>query len=266
MIKVEETVRYLEPYIKARPRVGVILGSGLSGAVWMDKILVRLKYRYIPHLPECKVEGHASSLWSGMIGATPVIIFNGRVHYYEGYTIEQTTLPIRILKELGAEEVILVGAAGSLKEEIAPGHMILIRAHIDMITLNSPGKEACKVYDTTLSNLGIRAASELGIPVEEGIYGYVPGPTYETRAEAHMLRLLGADVVGMSIAPEATLAFRLGLKVLGIACVTNLVVELQRSPLDHAQILKQIKPTRETLGKLVYRVIESSCPKQYTDD
>ena len=271
-------------YIKARydgeVRTAVVLGSGLGAFADRLANAVRIPYQEIPGFSRSTVEGHAGQLVIGEIDGNKLVVQQGRFHYYEGYDMEQVTLPIRAFRMLGVETLILTNAAGSLDTDMTPGSLMLISDHINGMGVNPlrginddrfgprfPDMTA--VYDRDLQQIAHDHAAnianerfEAGVDREQtdfifrGIYCALSGPTYETPAEVRMYRMLGADAVGMSTVPEAVTARHMGMRVLGISCITNLAAGISSEPIDHAEVMETGKRVSQIFGELITRTVK----------
>jgi len=244
-----ETRDFLEGKMQARPEIGLILGSGLG--VLADEIenKVAIPYDEIPNFPTSTVEGHAGQLVFGTLEGKQVVAMQGRFHFYEGYSMEMVTFPVRVMKAIGVETVIVTNAAGACNESFEPGDLMLITDHINFFGTNPLiGKnvsefgprfpDMSKPYDPELVALAQATADELGIRVRQGVYFGNTGPTYETPAEVKMARLLGGDVVGMSTVPEVIVARHSDMRVLGISCVSNMAAGILDQPLNHEEVIE----------------------------
>lgn len=229
------------------PEFGVVLGSGLGAFAEKVQNAVTIPFSELPDFPVSTVPGHAGRFVLGKIGQTPVAVLQGRVHYYEGYPMEDVLLPTRVLGGLGAKKLLLTNAAGGIGEGLAAGDLMLITDHIasfmpsplrgkneDALGPRFPDMSA--VYSPALRERMERAAQELQIPLKRGVYLQTPGPSYETPAEIRLYRALGADAVGMSTAVEAVAARHMGIEVCGVSCITNLAAGLSKAPLSHAEV------------------------------
>ncbi|MCW3463092.1 purine-nucleoside phosphorylase [Chitinophaga nivalis] len=223
---------YLQSFSFAQPRVGVVLGTGLGELVKHITIAHSIPYQQIPHFPESTVESHKGHLILGHIGTTPVIAMQGRFHYYEGYTMQQITFPVRVMKALGIEQLLLSNAAGGMNPAYKKGSLVLLDDHINMQPenplrgLNSPAfgprfPDMSRPYDPVLGQKLQAAATALGAPLQSGVYVSVMGPNLETRAEYRFLRMIGADLVGMSTVPEVIVANQLQLPCAAVSVVTD---------------------------------------------
>jgi purine-nucleoside phosphorylase len=230
------------------PEMAVVLGSGLGGLVKDVRGQVAIPYNEIPDFPDVTIAGHAGRLVIGEISGRVVAVFAGRFHAYEGYPLQLTAFPIRVAHALGARSLFVSNAAGGVNTAFAAGDLMVIEDHLNL-TFASPLTGAAEpgdvrfpdmsnAYDPQLRERLHMAATRLGIPLRSGVYAMLPGPAYETPAEVRMLRTLGADAVGMSTVPEVTMARMLGMRVAGISCITNLAAGIEKTPLDHAEVLE----------------------------
>jgi xanthosine phosphorylase len=249
------------------PRVGLILGSGLSGIAEAIEDATALDYADLPGFPQPGVEGHVGRLVLGRLGAASIACLQGRVHLYEGLPARAVNVLPRTLKALGCEILILTNAAGSLRPEIEPGAIALIEDHINLLGQNplvGPNDAATgprfpdmsEVYDGELRERARRVAQRLGVPLRAGVYLATLGPSFETPAEIRAFRALGADLVGMSTVPEAISARHAGLRVLGLSIVTNLAAGLAPHPLSHEETLTQAAGAAATLERLLRGLLE----------
>ena len=247
-------------------KIAVVLGSGLGGFADEFKDSVSLPYREIPGFVSSTAEGHVGSLVIGKVEGVQVLAMQGRVHYYEGYTLEEVTFPIRTFKLLGVNTLILTNAAGGIDVQLTQGALMVISDHLNLMSVNplrggnderfGPRfPDLTEVYTRELQELATEEARALGITVRRGIYAALAGPSYETPAEIHMLRAFGADAVGMSTVPEAIVARHMGLKVLGISCITNMAAGISETPINHAEVMETGQKVRETFTHLLRRVI-----------
>ncbi|MGG1546768.1 purine-nucleoside phosphorylase, partial [Bacillus paralicheniformis] len=234
---------YIKSKTEIKPAVGLILGSGLGVLADEIKDAVRIKYEDIPDFPVSTVEGHAGQLVIGRLENVQVVAMQGRFHFYEGYSMDKVTFPVRVMKELGIETLIVTNAAGGVNESFRPGDLMIISDHINYMGTNpliGPNDSSLGVrfpdmssaYDKELRLLAKKTAEELNISVQEGVYTAVTGPTYETPAEVRFLRTIGSDAVGMSTVPEVIVAKHAGLRVLGISCISL------DQPLSHDEVIE----------------------------
>lgn len=252
--KAEAAVKYVRERARVSPKVGIILGSGLGGFATQVREAVAIPYAEIPNFPESTVVGHSGKLVLGTIGGVPVAVMQGRVHAYEGYSMDQVTFPARVLGMLGCEKLIVTNAAGGIRPEMKPGSLVLISDHINLTGHNAalgPNEErfACvkgagqrffdmtTAYSAELRRLAHAEAERQGIAVTEGVYIAVLGPSYETPAEIRAFRTLGADMVGMSTVHEVIVARHMGVQVLGISLVTNLAAGVSGEVIHHEEVM-----------------------------
>lgn len=243
-----------------------MLGSGLGAFADEFQDSVALPYGDIPGFVSSTAEGHAGRLVIGRVAGVPVLAMQGRVHYYEGYTPEEVTFPIRTFKLLGVKTLILTNAAGGIDVQLTQGALMVISDHLNLMGVNPlRGRnderfgprfpDLSEVYTRKLQELATREARGLDITVRRGIYAALAGPTYETPAEIHMLRAFGADAVGMSTVPEAIVARHMGMKVLGISCITNMAAGISENPINHQEVLETGQKVREEFTQLLRRII-----------
>lgn len=250
------------------PKVALVLGSGLGD--YAEKIEVKevVDYHDIEGFPVSTVPGHKGRFIFGYVGKVPVVIMQGRVHYYEGYKMSDVVLPIRLMKLLGAETILLTNAAGGINENFAPGDLMVIKDHIatgvpnpligeNMEDLGTRFPDMSDLYDKKARGMMKEEAAKLGIPIREGVYVQLTGPSYETPAEVRMCRILGGDAVGMSTACEAVAARHMGMKVCGISCITNLAAGISGQQLDHKEVQETADRVSQRFQALVTNVIEN---------
>ena len=258
---------FLEKKIKERPGVAVVLGSGLGSFADSVENAVSVDYEDIPGFPVSTVEGHRGRFVFGKIGEKSVVVMQGRVHFYEGYSMEDVVLPIRVLHALGAEKLILTNAAGGIGNGLAPGDLMLLTDHIasfvpsPLLGANEPAlgprfPDLSEVYSTTLQAKARQAALETGVPLKSGVYLQTTGPQYETPAEVRMYKALGADAVGMSTAGEAICARHMGMEVCGISCITNMAAGISKAPLSHEEVQETADRVSAQFRKLLRRLLE----------
>jgi purine-nucleoside phosphorylase len=256
-----------------RPRLGghapvaaVILGSGLGGLADEIDAVARIPFAEIPGFPAATVAGHAGALIAGRLGGKFVLALAGRFHMYEGHTAALAAFPTRVVHALGAPTLIVTNAAGGVNRLFAPGDLMLIRDHINLMfrnPLTGPVEEGdlrfpdmTAPYDAGLGELAREIAREQGIELREGVYAGSLGPTYETASEVRMLALLGTDAAGMSTVPEVIAARAAGVRVLGFSCITNLACGLSNTPITHAEVLETTAAAAEKFKRLVRGVVE----------
>jgi purine-nucleoside phosphorylase len=260
--ELEEAVAWLRERTSLSPRVGVVLGSGLGGFASCLTDRLEIPYETIPHWPVSTAEGHAGRLVLGRLGELPVAVMAGRAHLYEGYRPDQVVFGVRVLGRLGARALVLTNAAGGINPAFQRGLLVLISDHINLQGANplvGPNEESLgprfpdmtEAYSVRLRQIARETAAELGIPVAEGVYAAMLGPSYETPAEIRFLRIIGADLVGMSTVPEVIAARHMGLSVLAISCVTNMAAGLAPGPLSHREVLETGEMVRDRLSRLL---------------
>ncbi len=235
----EEAAAVIRHAARVQPLIGIILGSGLSALADAVEDPVSIDYQDIPHFPVSTILGHKGRLVLGMLQGLPVAVMQGRVHYYEGYSMQQVTLPVRVLRHLGVETLVVTNAAGGLNKAFSSGDLMLITDHINLVgmtganPLRGPNDDELgprfpdmsKAYDRDLRRLALAVASEAGLPLHQGVYVGLTGPTYETPADIRFLRLIGADAVGMSTVPEVIVARHGGMRVLGVSGISNVAID-----------------------------------------
>jgi purine-nucleoside phosphorylase len=261
----EVAARTIRAHAPGDARIAIVLGSGLGGFADEFQEAVKIPYREIPAFATSTAEGHAGQLVIGKVDQVPVIAMQGRVHFYEGYSLEQVTFPIRTFKLLGINTLILTNAAGGIDVQLSQGALMLISDHLNLMGVNplrGPNDERfgarfpdlTSVYSRELQEIAVSEAREMGVELRRGVYAGLAGPSYETPAEIHMLRGFGADAVGMSTVPEAIVARQMGMEVLGISCITNMAAGLG-GPINHEEVMETGRRVRETFTQLLRRVI-----------
>jgi len=258
----DDATLFLESRTKFRPRVAVVLGSGLGG--FADELIGREEFAYteIPEWPISTAIGHAGKLIFGLLGTLEVAVMSGRVHLYEGYTPAQVTFGVRVLRTLGARSMVFTNAAGGINLTFERGALVLISDHINLQGSNplvgrndeSLGQrfpDMSEAYTSAYRDMAKQAGRELGIPLSEGVYAALLGPSYETPAEIRYLRAIGADMVGMSTVPEVIAANHMGVGCLGISCVTNMAAGILPRKISHEEVLETGAMVRGTLVKLL---------------
>ncbi|SHF58400.1 purine-nucleoside phosphorylase [Ornithinibacillus halophilus] len=263
-----EASTYIKNQLKEMPTIGLILGSGLG--VLGDEITnpTVIPYKEIPHFPESTVAGHKGQLVIGELEGKQVIAMQGRFHYYEGYTMQQVTFPVRAMKELGVESLIVTNAAGGINESFQPGNLMIITDHVNNMGNNpliGPNNDdfgprfpdMSSVYDRKYIEHAKKCANDLGLNVQSGVYVGNTGPVYETPAEVRMLRTLGGDAVGMSTVPEVTVAGHAGLRVLGISCISNMAAGILDQPLTHSEVIETTEKVREDFLTFIKKIIQT---------
>lgn len=250
---------------RGSPAAAIVLGSGLGGLAGEIENAVTIPFAEIPGFPASAVEGHAGSLLAGTLAGRFVLALAGRFHMYEGHDARVAAFPARVMRALGARTLIVSNAAGGANRYFERGDLMLIRDHINL-TFRNPliGKleegdtrfpDMSDLYDPELLELARAVAREQGVPIREGVYAALLGPAYETPAEVRMLTLLGADAVGMSTVPEVIVARAIGMRVLGISCITNLACGLSNAPITHDEVLETTAKAAKRFQALVKGVV-----------
>lgn len=250
------------------PEVALILGSGLGNYADGIRVVATVSYNDINGFPVSTVSGHKGRFVFGYVGETPVVIMQGRVHYYEGYPMSDVVLPTRLMGLMGAKKLILTNAAGGCNPDFVPGDLMIITDHISTAVpspligknidqLGTRFPDMTEVYSKRLQDVIRRSAAECGVPVREGVYMQLTGPNYETPAEVRLGRLWGSDAVGMSTACEAMAARHMGLEICGISCITNMCAGMSDTKLDHKEVQETADRVADKFRKLVTRVIEN---------
>jgi purine-nucleoside phosphorylase len=245
--QLKETVQFIRDRNKHRPRVAITLGSGLSGFVKSLKVEASIPYKDIPHFAPSSVDGHPGNLILGYVQDVPVVILQGRIHYYEGHSMERVVYPTRIVAQLGIEKLILTNAAGGLDPQMQAGDLMVIRDHINLTGTNpliGPNVSALglrfpdmsEAYDRKMIEQSVQILKKHNIRHSVGVYCGVSGPTYETASEVKYLHIIGGHAVGMSTVPETIAAKHMGLRVFGISCISNLATGLTSGTITHEDV------------------------------
>src|SRR6266536_6060401 len=268
--QVIEAASVIQSRTALKPAVGLVLGSGLGDLATDIQDAVAIPYGEIPHFLRSTVVGHAGRLLIGTLEDVPVVVMQGRFHFYEGYTLQARTLHVRVMRKLGAHTLIVTNAAGGVNPAYSPGDFMLIRDHIyfpglaGMSPLLGPNDERlgvrfpplAKAYDAKLRTLAHAVAQNIqGITLHEGIYTMVAGPSYETAAELRFLRVIGTDAVGMSTAPEVVAARHMGMRVLGLSLITNTATGNETDEVNHAEVLATADAVRSKFAALVRGIV-----------
>lgn len=264
--QIKDAAKFIEERISSKPKVGLILGSGLG--VLADEIQtpVKINYENIPGFPISTVEGHAGQLVIGELEGITVLAMQGRFHYYEGYGLNEVTFPVRVMHAIGIETVIVTNAAGGVNKSFTPGNLMLITDHINNAGANpliGPNDDQIGVrfpdmstaYTPSYQEIVREAAKDLDIHLQEGVYVWNSGPSYETPAEVRMLEKLGGDAVGMSTVPEVIVARHAGMNVLGISCITNMAAGILNQPLSHEEVIETTEQAKEDFLNLVKNIV-----------
>ena len=264
--RAEHAARIIRSRTTETPRIAVILGSGLGAFADDFENAVSIPYEDITGFPRSTAEGHAGRLVVGKIDQVPLMAMQGRVHFYEGYSLEQVTFPIRVFKLLGIKTLILTNASGGVNVQFSQGALMIISDHLNLLgdnPLRGPNDtrfgprfpDMTAVYSPELQEIVIEEAKALNVEVRRGIYAALAGPSYETPAEIHLMRTLGADAVGLSTVPEAIVARHMDLEVLGISCITNMAAGLSDEPINHDDVMATGDRVRETFTQLLRKVV-----------
>lgn len=269
MQQIKEAVAYIQSQTNQTPKIALILGSGLGSLAEMVQNPDRIPYGNIPHFPQSTVQGHSGQFVVGDLAGQSVLIMQGRVHFYEGYSPNQITFPIRVMKLLGIETLVVTNAAGGINRSFNAGELMLIDDHINFLGMagNNPlcgpnydelgprFPDMSQAYDRELKEKTRQKAREFGITLHEGVYCCLSGPTFETPAELRMLQTLGADAVGMSTAPEVTVARHMNMRVLGISSITNITSLDGEHKASHEEVMDYGKQVAIHLKQLLLKVL-----------
>lgn len=266
--EIEEASNVIKEKITDSPQIGLILGSGLGVLAEEIKNPVVIPYERIPHFPKSTVSGHKGQLVIGQLEGKNVVAMQGRFHYYEGYTMQQVTFPVRVMKQLGIETLFVTNAAGGINKQFQSGDLMIITDHINNMGDNpliGPNEESLGTrfpdlsasYDRELIKHADNCAKELNLPIQKGVYVANTGPTYETPAEINMLRMLGADAVGMSTVPEVITARHAKMRVLGISCISNMAAGVLDEPLSHKEVIETTERVKEDFMTFLKKIIFS---------
>jgi purine-nucleoside phosphorylase len=265
---VNEASEYIRQNVPFMPTTGIILGSGLGAFVDSMKNQITLDYDLIPGWPSSTAPGHAGRLVYGILNGSPLLVMQGRVHLYEGYSMEDVTFPTRVLGQLGLGNLIITNASGGIDHGLVPGDLVLIHDHINFMGQNPLIGPNCDnwgprfpdmtyAYDRKLMDLASKSACEEKIQLKRGIYIAFSGPSYETPAEIRMSRILGADVVGMSTVPEVIVANHMGMRVCAISCVANYAAGMTSEKLTEEEVLNEMSRASDKLVRLLGRLVET---------
>jgi purine-nucleoside phosphorylase len=265
--KVTESVEFINQKSKIKPKIAIILGTGLGKLAEDIKEKKIIPYSEIPNFPISTVQSHSGNLVLGKLGNKEIVAMQGRFHYYEGYNLKEVTFPVRVMKKLGADVIIISNAAGGMNRFFQRGDLMLITDHINLFGNNpliGPNDEELgprfpdmsEAYSQNLIELAKKAALKEKIRLQEGVYAGLSGPTLETSAEYRFLISIGADAVGMSTVPEVIVANHMGMKVLGISCITDLAIDGVIVKTSVEEILKVASDAEPVMTKLIKKVIE----------
>ena len=265
-LQIQEAQQVIHDRWSKVPQVGLILGTGLGGLAAQIQSDVVIPYAEIPHFPISTVESHAGQLVCGELSGVPIVAMEGRMHFYEGYSMQDITFPVRVMRALGIEVLIVTNAAGGMNPHYDLGQIVVIEDHINLMgdnplrgrnddRLGPRFPDMCQPYDRKLVSLAQASALSLGIPCSKGVFVAVAGPCLETRAEYRMLRAMGADLVGMSTVPEVIVAVHAGLRVLAFSIVTDICLPDALEPVNIASILSVAARGGEQLSRLIPQIL-----------
>ena len=263
----EKTVEYIKQKIgDFKPQIGIVLGSGL-GELADEYCQISINYAEIPGFEVSTVAGHKGRLVFAEINGKNVVMMQGRFHYYEGHSMQKVVYPIKVMKKLGVETVILTNAAGGVNASFNPSDLMIITDHINFMgtnpligenddSLGTRFPDMSEVYSVDYVELVKKVGREVGVDLQEGVYMALTGPSYETPAEVQMARILGADAVGMSTVPEATVAVWAGMKVIGLSCICNSAAGVSTVGLSHEEVIKAANAAKDKFKTLIKEVIK----------
>ena len=265
--KINETVKFLRRKTDVEPQIGIILGTGLGALVEDIEVDLEIPYEEIPNFPVSTVEFHAGKLIFGKLGDKNIVAMQGRFHIYEGYSMKQITFPVRVMKFLGVHTLIVSNACGGINADMKPGTIMLMKDHINLLgdnpligendnSLGPRFPDMSEPYSRELIELAENIATENNIEITKGVYAALSGPSLETAAEYKFLRIIGADVVGMSTIPEDIVAVHMGMRVLGLSVITDACVPEKLKPANIPEIIRIAKETEPRLTMLIRRVVE----------
>lgn len=264
--EIQESLTYIRTITDRQPEIGIILGSGLGGLADRLTNPIVIPYATIPHFSQSQAIGHANQLIFGELNGKSVVLMKGRFHYYEGYPLTKVTFPIRVMKALGIHSLIVTNACGAINTSFKPGQLMVITDHINL-TGNNPligGNDdrlgvrfvdLSNSYDREYRRMALDIGQSMGLTIQQGVYAWWSGPTYETPAEIKMIRILGGDAVGMSTVPEVIVARHAGLKVLGISCLTNMAAGILPQPLSHHEVIEVANQVSHDFQELISSVV-----------
>ena len=264
--KVISAVAALKQHVEAPPQIGIILGSGLGGLIDEIENAVRIRFEDIPNFPVSSVAGHRGEVLFGILCGVRLFALSGRVHYYEGYTMQRVVFPIRVMAAFDVQTVIVTNSVGAINDTYKPGDIVAIRDHINLMGDN-PLKgtndfvDLSAAYSRELRNLAKDIAARQGVTLHSGVYAGYSGPSYETPAEIRAMRTMGADMVGMSTVPEVIQANSLGMKVLGLSMITNMAAGMSAKPLSHQDVIETSQKASAKFSALVKEILEQLKPR-----
>lgn len=266
--RLEKAADFLNDMITVTPDIAIILGSGLGKLADFMEGKQEVPYDEIPHFLTTTVQGHEGKLIFGKIGDKNIVAMKGRFHFYEGHDMDDVVFPIRVFKQMGVNSIIVTNAAGGVNTEFKPGDLMLINDHIGLFAENPLRGENYDVlgprfpdmtmaYDRELRNVALESAERLQIDLKQGVYSYCKGPSFESPAEIRALRTLGADAVGMSTVPEVIAARHMGMRILGISCITNMAAGILDQPLNHEEVMETGKMVEQKFSSLVEDIVKN---------
>lgn len=267
LTQIKASADFILKQSKYKPEIGLILGSGLGSLADTIEDAEYYNYSDIPNFPTSTVEGHAGRLVIGKLGDKQVVAMQGRFHYYEGYSLDKVTFPVRVMKLLGVSKLIVTNAAGAVNKDFNAGDLMVITDHINFSGSNplfgynidefGPRfPDMSEAYNLELRNKVLEVGKELGIKLQQGVYVMFSGPTYETPAEVRFAKFMGGDAVGMSTVPEVIVANHCGIKTVGISCLTNMAAGILNQPLNHEEVIETSAKVKNDFIKLMNKVIE----------
>ncbi len=266
--KIQQAADFIRTKTTAKPQVALVLGSGLGKFADELKNAVAIPYEQIPHFPVSTVKGHAGKLVIGEAGGKTVVAMQGRFHYYEGYSMQQITFPMRVMLALGINDLIITNASGGLNRNFKVGDLMIMTDHINFMGGNpliGPNDDSLGtrfppmqgVYTRALVDAAMKVGRDIGAPVERGVYVAVSGPNYETAAELRAFRVMGADAVGMSTVPEVIVAVHGGIKrILGISCITDMATGESHENVNHEEVIAAAASAQPYFLKLIQKMLE----------
>ena len=268
MDRLQETVAFLKAKSQPTPRVGVVLGSGLGSFTQSLEIETSLPFKEIPHFASASVEGHSGNLIFGKLSGVPIVALQGRLHYYEGHSLDSVVFPVRVMARLGVKVLALTNSAGGLSEKMRPGEFMIIEDHINLTGQNpligpnirELGPRFPDMTETYSRDLNFRLEgifNQQGLAYHKGTYAGVTGPCYETPAEIRYLKQIGCSAVGMSTVPEAIAAHHMGLKIIALSCITNLAAGLSQHKLTHEEVTETARRVEKSFSSVLTDFIRS---------
>jgi purine-nucleoside phosphorylase len=266
--KIKETIEFIQKQINSQPKVGIILGTGLGGLVNQIEIEHQIKYSEIPNFPVSTVEGHHGNLIFGKIDGTSIVAMQGRFHYYEGYSMQEITLPVRVLKFLGIKYLFVSNASGGMNPSFKVGDLMVINDHINLFGTNPLiGRnieelgprfpDMSEAYNKKLIKLAMDSANELGVQLKQGVYAGVTGPTFETPSEYRYIRSVGADAVGMSTVPEIIVARHMGIDCFAISVITDSGVPGHIVEITHQEVQDVASKAEPLMASVIRKMLQS---------